>query len=374
MNDDSTEVDFGHAVSQDLMNWTPLAPILHVRPTKWDNLHVWAPSIIWNDGIYYLYYAGVTNIYSGYQRVGVATSDDVNSTTWMRYDTPVFSGNQAPWVFADSSQSAGCQFRDPFVRADSSQSNTWLMYYCATPRAATSQLITGIAANGTGVAPWQDLKPMWNTDAAHFQGFTESPHVFKHAGRWYLFFTTNSGHPIRYQYSNVSSTADSASWIGTYRLFDDEPTTDAWFASEFLRVGPHEYFAAANSANNGIEIREMSWTGVTGFTLSTPSVTAVPSATEEVEARPSVTTLGNGQGGAVKFRVLLPSAMRADVTIYDIVGRKIRNLRAGDLAGGATVIAWDKKDDAGRELGAGVYFVRLGTPLGVRSAKAAVLR
>jgi hypothetical protein len=360
------------------MNWTQLAPILHVRPTKWDDLHVWAPSIIWQDGIYYLFYAGVTYVpypNTWYQRVGVATSDDVNSTTWMRYDAPVFGGNQVPWVLADSSQFAGCQFRDPFIMADSSQSNTWLMYYCATPRAATSQLITGIGTNGAGLAPWQDLKPMWNTDAAHFQGYTESPHVFKHAGRWYLFFTTNSGHPIRYQYSNVSATADSAGWIGTYRLSDDDPTTDAWFASEFLRVGAHEYFAAANSDNNGIEIREMTWTGVTSFTLSTPSVTAVPIAAEGSEPRPGVTTLGNGQGGVVvKFRVLLPSAMRADVSIYDIVGRRIRNLHTGDLAEGATVIAWDKKDDAGRELGAGVYFVRLRTALGVRSAKAAVLR
>jgi sucrose-6-phosphate hydrolase SacC (GH32 family) len=372
---DSTELDFGHAVSQDLMTWTQRDPILHVRSGNWDDLHVWAPSIIWQHGTYYLFYAGVTKVpypYRAYQRIGVATSEDLEN--WVRYDAPVFGGNQVPWVFADSSQFAGCQFRDPFVMVDPGQSDTWLMYYCAAPKAAPSQLITGVARNGTGLSAWEDLMPMWNTDAAHFQGYTESPHVFSHAGRWYLFFTTNSGHPIRYQHS-ASPTADSTGWIGTYRLFDNEPGTDAWFGPEFLRVGSHEYFAAINSSNNGIEIREMSWTGVTSFTLSKPSVVAVPDGAEAEAGAPSVTPLGNGQGGSViRFRVDLPSTMAAEVSIHDVAGRRIRSLHHGSLPGGRSTFDWDRKDYAGRELGAGIYIVRLDTALGSRYAKAAVLR
>lgn len=374
VNDDSTEIDFGHAVSQDLMTWTQRDPILHVRSGNWDDVHVWSPSVIWQHGIYYLFYTGVSNVpypNSWYQRIGVATSDDLEN--WTRYDTPVFSGNQAPWVLADSSRFEGCQFRDPFVMEDPGQTDHWLMYYCAAPKAAPSQLISGIARNATGLSAWQDLKPLWNTDAAHYQGYTESPDVFSHAGRWYLFFTTNSGHPIRFQHS-ASPTADSTGWLGTWRLFDNEPGTDAWFAPEFLRVGSHEYFGAVNSANNGIEIREMTWTGVTRFTLSTPSVTAVPGETEEAQGALSVLPLGNGQGGSViRFRVDLPSTMEAELSIYDVVGRRIRTLHDGSLPGGRSTIAWDRKDYAGRELGAGIYIVRLETAMGSRSAKAAVL-
>jgi predicted GH43/DUF377 family glycosyl hydrolase len=369
---DSTEVDFGHAVSQNLVDWTQRDPILHVRPGAWDDLHVWAPTVIRQDGVYYLYYTGVTN-YPGtwYQRTGLATSTDLDN--WQRYDAPVFEGNKVPWVFADSSQFAGCQFRDPFVMPDPNASGHWLMYYAATPRDATSELIVGVATNGGGASPWEDLKPFWNTDAAHYLGLVESPCVFEHGGRWYLFFTASSGHTIRFQYAD-SPTADSTGWVGTYRLYDNAPYTDPWFAPEWLKVGEHEYFAAVNSANNGIEIREMVWSGVTTFSLDAPSVVGVADQGAG-ERGPSVAALGGWQGSApLRFRVMLPGMMRADLGVYDLAGRRVRVLNAGALPAGETVIPWDRRDDAGREMGAGVYFVRLETPSGSGSAKAPVLR
>jgi hypothetical protein len=66
--------------------------------------------------------------------------------------------------------------------------------------------------------------------------------------------------------------------------------------------------------------------------------------------------------------------MEADVSVYDLGGRRIRNLHGGSLPGGRTTIAWDRKDHAGRDMGAGIYLVRLNTALGSRHAKAAVLR
>ena len=374
VHDDSTEIDFGHAVSQDLTNWTQRDPILHVRPGSWDDLHVWAPSIIQRDGTYHLYYAGVTRVpyaYSLYQRIGVATSEDLE--TWTRYDAPVYGGNQAPWAFADSSRYEGCQFRDPHVIEDPTRSDAWLMYYSATPREAANQLIVGVARNGMGLTAWEDLKPLWNTDAAHFQGFTESPCMFPHGGRWYLFFSTNSGHPIRFQHA-ASPIADSTGWAGTYRLSDNAPGTDGWFAPEYLKVGSHEYFAAANSSDHSIEIREMTWTGVASFTLSTPSVTAVPGEPGVEEGALGVVALGNGLGGSeIRFRVDLPSTMEAEVSLHDIAGRRVRGLHSGSLPGGGATITWDRKDDGGRALGAGIYIVRLDTALGSRHAKAAVL-
>jgi hypothetical protein len=245
------------------------------------------------------------------------------------------------------------------------------MYYSTTPRDATTQLIVGVGFNETGTSPWQDLKPLWNTDAAHFLGFVESPCVFDHGGRWYLFFTTNSGHPIRFQHAN-SPTADSSGWVGTYRLYDNAPNTDAWFAPEFLRVGEHEYFAAVNG--NGIEIREMVWSGAATFSLTTPSVVGVAGEGGR-EAGPRVVALGGWErGAAIKFGVVLPWMMRADMGVYDVVGRRIRVLNAGALPGGETIVSWDKRDAVGREVGAGVYLVRLETPLGSRTAKAPVLR
>ena len=371
---DSTEVDFGHAVSQDLTNWTQLEPVLRARPGKWDDLHVWSPTIIRKNGVYYMYYTGVT-IPPGqshlYQRTGVATSTDLMS--WERYDEPVFDANRVPWAFADSSQYPGCQFRDPFVMPDPDVSGRWLMYYVATPRDAPSQLIVGVGFNDSGMSPWRDLMPLWNTDAAHYQGFIESPCVFDHGGRWYLFFTTNSGHPIRYQHA-ASPTADSTGWVGTYRLYDNEPGTDAWFTPEFLRVGQHEFFAAVNSANRGIEIREMVWSGVTSFRLETPSLVGVAGTGGGEDGVGIVALAGGERAAMLKFRVTLPRTVDATIVVHDAAGRRIRVLHARAPLESDAVVSWDKRDGGGREVGAGVYFVRLATPAGSRAAAATVLR
>jgi hypothetical protein len=160
--------------------------------------------------------------------------------------------------------------------------------------------------------------------------------------------------------------------VGTYRLFDNVPNSDGWFAPEFLRVGEHEYFAAVNG--NSIEIREMVWTSVATFTLTTPSVVGVADEGRREEG-PRIVARGGGEGGAaMKFGVVLPWGMKADLDVYDVVGRRIRTLNAGALPGGETVVSWDKRDAAGREVGAGMYFVKLETPLGSRSARALVLR
>jgi sucrose-6-phosphate hydrolase SacC (GH32 family) len=372
-SEDSTEVDFGHAVSSNLAQWVQHDPVLPVRSDHWDNLHVWSPTIICQGDTFYMYYTGVTrtaSLYGSLQRIGLATSTDLEN--WTRYDSPVFGGSQVPWAFADSSQYAGSQFRDPFVMADPDSSDRWHMYYVTVPLAAIDQQIVGVGFNGTGLSPWQDLMPLWNTDAAHFLGFIESPAVFPHDGRWYLFFTTNSGHTIRYQYAN-SPTADSSAWVGTYRLYDDDPTTDPWFGPELLTVGNHEYFAAVNSANRGIEIREMAWTGVSTFNLVTPAVVGVEEGASTAGG-PGITTLGGAGADRMRFRVSLPKAMGAAVAVYDVMGRKIRVLNGGPLPAGDTVLSWDGKNGEGRDVAAGLYFARLKTRVGSRSARAIVLR
>ena len=372
LNNDSTEVDFGHAVSTNLAQWAQLDPILQVRPGKWDDLNVWSPTVIQQDSTWYLFYTGVTRVphpYPQYQRIGVATSKDL--VDWERYDEPVFGGNQVPWAFADSSQWQGCQFRDPFVMPDPDSPGRWLMYFGATPQADISQFISGVSWNDAGFTPWQDMKPLWNTDAAHFLGFTESPCVFEHGGRWYLFFTTNSGHPIRYQHA-ASPTADSSGWVYNFRLYDNAHGTDDWFGPEHLKVGDHEYFAAVNSGNFGIEIREMVWTGVTSFSLVTPAVVGVGDGARPADG-PGIETVA-GSSAELRFRVVLPRAMDAAVRVYDLAGRSVRALSNGALPAGETVLRWDLRNRAGREVAAGVYLVRLETPLGARATKARVLR
>lgn len=61
----------------------------------------------------------------------------------------------------------------------------------------------------------------------------------------------------------------------------------------------------------------------------------------------------------VKFAV--SKAGRIQVTIYDVTGRKIRNLADRVFPAGEHTIEWDGTDDAGSKVARGVYFVRSST-------------
>lgn len=64
-----------------------------------------------------------------------------------------------------------------------------------------------------------------------------------------------------------------------------------------------------------------------------------------------------------EIRLSVPEG-RASVTIYDCLGRRIRNLHQGVLSAGRHVLIWDGSDDIGRRQSNGVYFVFLETPGG----------
>lgn len=52
----------------------------------------------------------------------------------------------------------------------------------------------------------------------------------------------------------------------------------------------------------------------------------------------------------------------ADVALYDVTGRQVRSFEGIQLSGGGTArFTWDGRDDAGADLPAGTYFVRVAT-------------
>jgi flagellar hook assembly protein FlgD len=61
---------------------------------------------------------------------------------------------------------------------------------------------------------------------------------------------------------------------------------------------------------------------------------------------PSIVRLGISQAG------------RVQVSIYDVAGRKVRNLADRVFPAGEAVLQWDGADDSGTKVARGVYFVR----------------
>jgi hypothetical protein len=65
--------------------------------------------------------------------------------------------------------------------------------------------------------------------------------------------------------------------------------------------------------------------------------------------------------GASTVRFGVAKTGRVQITIYDVAGRKVRNLADRVFPAGEHELRWDGTDDAGNKLGRGVYFVRSST-------------
>ena len=58
-----------------------------------------------------------------------------------------------------------------------------------------------------------------------------------------------------------------------------------------------------------------------------------------------------------------------EVAVYDLSGRRVRTLVSGRLPAGVESAAWDGRDDTGRDVGAGVYILRLAASSGFRASE-----
>jgi len=77
---------------------------------------------------------------------------------------------------------------------------------------------------------------------------------------------------------------------------------------------------------------------------------------------------------SVAIRYVLPQAASVDLIIYDVVGNRVRTLNEGNQEEGEHLLVWDARNDAGRAVPSGIYFVRLEAAGEVRSLPLVVLR
>ena len=490
---------FGHAVSTDLYIWSQLDTTLIVRPDSWDNANVWAPHVVERDGVFYMFYTGVTedSTHVQHQRIGLATSTDLFN--WNRLDEPVWSCSQVPWTYCDSTLAAGGNFRDPFVMPNPAAPGEWMMLYTANPFPSDdlSRMVIGIAGSTGDPAAWTDLGPLW---ASHYSytglRTAESAFLHQHENTWYLFWTTDGPYGLVWAMS-PDPLAPAEEWVpgGTVSSMIGVGTP-GWFASEILVDGTHEYFCFINT--DRVDIREMSWNRAGTFGLMAPALfhvkrilwssasvdsgaavqlriestgwfnqivtleavevdagggeTPVPldslGLPATVALTGAVTTLNwnartwpdddgepgpelvirthdltaisqplrvvppyppepppmpgpdpgsNGDDGrrpgdtydwgfAIRaldgtplqagpaVLVQMPEAGYARVDLFDVRGRRIRNLAARELGKGANLLPWDGRTEIGSAAGPGVYFARVTTPQATRWTRVVLRR
>lgn len=90
----------------------------------------------------------------------------------------------------------------------------------------------------------------------------------------------------------------------------------------------------------------------------------------ELAARVAVSILPNPVRDAARIELRIGGTgdpfVRADAVLLDLQGRRVRTLARGLLPRGTTSVHWDGRDDQGRAVAPGTYFVRFATPFGVR--------
>jgi len=92
---------------------------------------------------------------------------------------------------------------------------------------------------------------------------------------------------------------------------------------------------------------DIGWfTGVTG-------VEAGPVAGAGLTMRPNPARAG----GVLRFTLAAPADV--DVAVFDVAGRTVAHLAHRAMSAGAQELRWDRTDDRGRRVGAGVYLVRM---------------
>lgn len=82
----------------------------------------------------------------------------------------------------------------------------------------------------------------------------------------------------------------------------------------------------------------------------------------------------NPAAGGMALAFTLPRAGDISLRVLDVTGREVARPAAGVFGAGIHTVRWNGRSSAGAALPAGLYFVRLSTPDGVRTARVTRLR
>ena len=241
----------GHAVTEDLINWRVLPPVISADRDMFENYQVWSPGIALKDGVYYMYYTGV-NI-NACQAICLATSKDLYN--WEKYPggPVVRPGSWGSW-----SEDRWSDCRDSMVFVD--DDGTAYMYYCTAARTGEDLGAAVGVASSKDMIHWED-RGAYKFDICDIS--LESPFVMKKEGRYYLFYT-NCGKGTAYAVSDDPVKGWKS--LGMLMTWSVPPLCPANVPScaEVFRFGDRWYISSClrePGCEQYLELYELEWTG-----------------------------------------------------------------------------------------------------------------
>lgn len=179
---------------------------------------------------------------------------------------------------------------------------------------------------------------------------------------------TPSGLPVLAADINAEQLADAF----VYPTRDDNTNGSGVYA---IRVPSGSYrLIATPPAGNGLVADTVIVAATSNQTVHFIFGVMTPSGVGEAEPEPGLALASQTgfAGGAVTLGFSLPNghAMPTTLRVYSADGRLRRTLICEPLDGGSHLVRWDGRDDAGRDLSSGMYFVRLASTSGAVSTRA----
>ncbi|MDC7804341.1 hypothetical protein PP359_10450 [Sphingomonas sp. BLCC-B65] len=220
----------GHAVSDDLVTWTPVADaIVRGEAGSFDDLATWTGSTVrGGDGLWYLFYTGSSLAPDGknVQRIGCATSPDL--MVWTKVPGPLLSAS-GPWyeTLADGDWHDEA-FRDPWVFADPDGDGWHMLVTARAPEGpAFGRGVIGHAWS-PDLKTWE-LRPPLSAPSERGFGQLEVMQVEVVDGRPVLLFSCLAEHamPARAAERGGTWAVPAASVLGPFEVEEAYPLTDA---------------------------------------------------------------------------------------------------------------------------------------------------
>jgi len=84
---------------------------------------------------------------------------------------------------------------------------------------------------------------------------------------------------------------------------------------------------------------------------------------------PGIAAAPNPASSVLRLQADLPAAGRAQIEAFDTAGRLVRSVYAGPVRAGTSDWSWDGRDDSGRPVPNGTYWIRLQAGAETRVAK-----
>jgi arabinan endo-1,5-alpha-L-arabinosidase len=235
--DPLNEKFFAHATSDRLLapQWQKQRHVLHADYETFGETHVWAPQIIWHQGLYWMYYCAGGDDHSRYI-IHLATSPDL--WTWQKHESN-------PMVVD------GFDARDPMILR---YEGGWIMYYTATSSPQGGHHVVN-AVTSQDLVHWGDKREVFrHPETGTYGGPTESPFVVRRGDLFYLFVCNNTP----YNHSEAFESADPFHWD----IADKVGDFDAHAAEVILLENGKSYISRAGWGEGGLYLAELQFTDV----------------------------------------------------------------------------------------------------------------